>query len=255
MSSRYPHRSFPHASLALATNTSDAFFGLFQYFLAMLTASWLLRCSHTPSLARMTNLSLSPTVCLMISGVGMTPTQFKFVSPIARLTANPPTCCFTAHTLAGPTNLPPIARLGSTCPRIRMMRSISSFRSGLWSLERSTALKSLPSNLASTALESPTFAVIKSDPWRKQLTVVEPLSRQSIPLCFRSLAVFSNAHFKAESADSDFSRRWNSPWESRSFTNPETSFPCIPWPSITAAKKSFDFMPCSSAAFLKLLYR
>jgi hypothetical protein len=84
----------------------------------------------------------------------MTPTELRLVSPMARDTASPPTwenqwgvsacfnvshfkfntgfsrdsigvptCCFTAHTRAGPTYRPPYDRDGSTKPASTTRRS------------------------------------------------------------------------------------------------------------------------------------
>jgi len=84
----------------------------------------------------------------------MTPTELATLSPIDRLIASPGTFSSLSQTRAGPIGCPSGSQNGSTLPLQSMIRSNSSFQSGLWSIEREVAIQLYPSVEASHAIVS-----------------------------------------------------------------------------------------------------
>lgn len=154
------------------------------------------------------NLSSSSRDISKNSGSGLTPTDYATESPIDLLIASPGIFSVLSQTLCGPIGWPFGSQKGSTRPPLFLILLLSSFLSGLWSIERLVDIQipsiplTLPATvstctsdstyihldsqraypaslvlfkLPNTALESPTLAHINFFPYKKTLTFVVPL--------------------------------------------------------------------------------
>jgi len=89
--------------------------------------------SQTPSDASRMNWSNSVSVYSIISGSGITPTDYATLSPIDLDMASPGTSSSWTQTLKGPIGSPFMSLKASTLPFCSIIRLYSSCSSGLWS--------------------------------------------------------------------------------------------------------------------------
>mmetsp|Transcript_9335 Transcript_9335/g.18423 ORF Transcript_9335/g.18423 Transcript_9335/m.18423 type:complete len:251 (+) Transcript_9335:735-1487(+) len=120
--------------------------------------SLLFTTSQRPSVASTKYISSGPHSHSLNSGSGMT-YSFKRRSPIARETARIPSTRQTPQCTTEPPNF--------------AIRSRSSLRSGLWSLDNGSTW---PFRCTSTARESPALATTKVLPWARATRAVVPSS-------------------------------------------------------------------------------
>ena len=155
----------------------------------MLTAWSLEMNSHTPSEARIKNLSASTKFISVISGIAFTPTSAAAWSPKLLDIARPGISSWRCQTLAGPSGFPCMSLYAATLPPLDMILYYSSGSSALWS-----RLSGIPTSLlcpyypaisfflANEARESPTLAQNTLFPTIRTLTHVDPENLKLIPL-------------------------------------------------------------------------
>mmetsp|Transcript_7501 Transcript_7501/g.26783 ORF Transcript_7501/g.26783 Transcript_7501/m.26783 type:complete len:223 (-) Transcript_7501:716-1384(-) len=173
--------SFIHRADASATSRSTAFFGSFAPVpTTMSMTSWFEQNSHNPSLAITMILSASVRVTSCISGSEITPAVCATVSPSDRAMARPGMSMCPSHTRGGP-SMPSSYSTAKTRPPAALMRFISSSRSGLWSIDTSTAF-SLPAASWRPRMmrESPMFATVSVSSRIVAKTAVVPLNSVSM---------------------------------------------------------------------------
>ena len=222
--------------------------------------------SHTPSLARIKNLSASIRFISVISGIALTPTSAAAWSPKLLDIARPGISSCICQTLAGPKGLPYISLYAATLPPAFKILYYSSGSSALWSLFKGipTILNWFvpfgPVNsflLAKVALESPTLAQNTLFPTIRTLTQVDPEKRRLIPDYLKRPSVtlindLSNYSLTSvESTTLWLTLAWSNVYfidYSTSFANifftySLTNLPLTPCPSATAKKWVLLYSP------------
>lgn len=220
--------------------------------------------SHTPSEARIKNLSASNKFISVISGIAFTPTSAAAWSPKLLDIARPGMSSCKCQTLAGPRGFPCISLYAATLPPLLIILYYSSGSSALWSLFKGIPVSffcPLPPGtsfiLANVALESPTLAQKTLFPTINTLTQVDPENLRLIPLFLNNwfetvLKLLSSYSLTSvESTTLWLILAWSNVYlildstsfAKHDFTYSDTSFPFTPWPSHTAKKCVLLYSP------------